>query len=109
MLVIETIVHYTVNPGEDPNIKAFGIPFDAASPMTWAIAAVLIVGGFVLARMTWTRVGARLGRRADRRPRQGTRRMSTAIELARRREELRHHQGDPQRQPRRSRRANATR
>ncbi len=32
MLVIETVVHYCVNPGDDPHIKAFGIPFDAASP-----------------------------------------------------------------------------
>src|SRR6185295_10300100 len=32
MLAIETIVHFTVNPGDDSHIKAFGIPFDAASP-----------------------------------------------------------------------------
>jgi branched-chain amino acid transport system permease protein len=56
MLMIETIVHYTVNPHESPNIKAFGIPFNAEKPIIWAISAVLIVGGFVLARMTWDRV-----------------------------------------------------
>ena len=32
VLSIETIVHYTVNPGDDPHIKAFGVGFDAASP-----------------------------------------------------------------------------
>ena len=56
MLGIESIVHYTMNPMEDPNIKAFGIPFNAASPVTWIVALVLIVGGFFVARMTWRRI-----------------------------------------------------
>jgi len=56
MLAIETVVHFTVNPGDDSHIKSFGIPFDAASPYIWTIAALLIVGGFVLARKSWTRV-----------------------------------------------------
>jgi branched-chain amino acid transport system permease protein len=56
MLMIETIVHYTVNPHEAPHIKAFGIPFDASSPLTWAASAVLTIVGFVLARLTWNRV-----------------------------------------------------
>jgi branched-chain amino acid transport system permease protein len=57
MLAIETTVHYTVNSGDDPNTKAFGIPFNASSPITWVLAAVLIIVGFFLARKTWTRVG----------------------------------------------------
>jgi branched-chain amino acid transport system permease protein len=57
MIAIETVVHYTVNPEDSPNIKAFGISFNAASPITWAVAAVLIVGGFVIARKTWAKVG----------------------------------------------------
>lgn len=56
MLGIECIVHHTMNATEDPNIKAFGIPFNAASPLTWAVSLVLIIGGFLAARMTWTRV-----------------------------------------------------
>jgi branched-chain amino acid transport system permease protein len=56
MLAIETVVHYTVSPEDSPNIKAFGISFNAASPITWAIAAVLIVGGFIIARKTWAKV-----------------------------------------------------
>ncbi|MDB5503680.1 MAG: transporter permease [Tardiphaga sp.] len=56
MLAIETIVHFTVNPGDDSHIKSFGIPFDAASPYIWAMAAMLIFGGFYLSRKTWTRV-----------------------------------------------------
>ncbi|MES2751959.1 MAG: branched-chain amino acid ABC transporter permease [Pseudomonadota bacterium] len=57
MLAIESVVHYTMNPTENPNIKAFGIPFNAASPLTWLLSVVLIVGGFVVARITWARVG----------------------------------------------------
>jgi branched-chain amino acid transport system permease protein len=56
ILSIETIVHYTVNPGDDPHIKAFGVSFDAASPFIWATAAILLVGGYWLARQTWIRV-----------------------------------------------------
>jgi branched-chain amino acid transport system permease protein len=57
ILSIETIVHYTVNPGDDPHIKAFGVSFDAASPYIWATAALLLIGGFWVARKTWTWIG----------------------------------------------------
>jgi branched-chain amino acid transport system permease protein len=56
MIAIECVVHYTVNPDEDPNIRPFGIPFNATSPLTWAGAAILLIGGFLIARMTWKRV-----------------------------------------------------
>ena len=56
MLAIETIVHYTVNPGDDSHIRSFGVSFDAASPFIWAIAAILLIGGFLVARVTWSRV-----------------------------------------------------
>jgi branched-chain amino acid transport system permease protein len=57
VLAVETIVHYTVNPGDDSHIKAFGVSFDAASPYIWAMSAVLLVGGFLVARKSWGRVG----------------------------------------------------
>jgi branched-chain amino acid transport system permease protein len=57
ILSVETIVHYTVNPGDDPHIRAFGVGFDAASPYLWALAASLLIGGFLVARKTWTWVG----------------------------------------------------
>jgi branched-chain amino acid transport system permease protein len=57
ILIIETVVHFSVNPGDDPHIKAFGVPFDAASPLIWATAAVLAIGGFLVARLTWKWVG----------------------------------------------------
>jgi branched-chain amino acid transport system permease protein len=57
ILSLETIVHYSVNPGDDPHIKAFGVSFDAASPLIWATAAILLIGGYLVARKTWTWVG----------------------------------------------------
>jgi len=54
ILALETIVHYTVNPGDDSHIKAFGVAFDAASPYIWATAVVLIVSGYLAARKTWS-------------------------------------------------------
>jgi branched-chain amino acid transport system permease protein len=56
ILAIEITVHYSVNPGEDPHIKAFGVPFDAANPAIWGAAAVLAIGGFLVARLSWQRV-----------------------------------------------------
>jgi branched-chain amino acid transport system permease protein len=56
MIAIECVVHYTVNSDENPNIRPFGIPFNATSPLTWTVALVLLIGGFLIARMTWKRV-----------------------------------------------------
>ena len=57
VLATETIVHYTVNPGDNSHIRAFGVGFDAASPQLWGLAVILLVGGFLVARKTWIRVG----------------------------------------------------
>jgi branched-chain amino acid transport system permease protein len=57
ILIIETAVHFSVNPGDDSHIRAFGVPFDAASPSIWGLAVVLAAGGFLVARRTWQRVG----------------------------------------------------
>ena len=54
VLAIETVVHYTVSPSDDPNIKAFGMSFNASSPITWIVSLFLIVAGFVVARKTWS-------------------------------------------------------
>jgi branched-chain amino acid transport system permease protein len=53
--VIECIV-FAVHGTGDGNIKAFGVPFNAASPVTWAISIVLLVGGFLIARLSWRRI-----------------------------------------------------
>ena len=53
VLVLETIVHHSVNPGDDPNIKAFGMSFNASSPITWVVALFMTFAGFFVARITW--------------------------------------------------------
>ncbi|MFN5713575.1 MAG: branched-chain amino acid ABC transporter permease, partial [Bradyrhizobium sp.] len=52
ILTIETVARFS---GGDP-INLLGIPFVATAPTTWVAAAVLLVGGFMVARITWKRV-----------------------------------------------------
>src|SRR5436305_5009961 len=54
LLAIETIVHCTVDPGDDSHPKAVGVPFAAASPAIWAISGILLIGGYLLARKMWS-------------------------------------------------------
>ncbi|HVV41088.1 MAG TPA: branched-chain amino acid ABC transporter permease [Nitrobacter sp.] len=56
ILAIETVAHYAESQGGTFTI--FGIPFDTVAPLTWFVAAVLIVGGFLIARVTWRRIAA---------------------------------------------------
>jgi branched-chain amino acid transport system permease protein len=56
ILAIETVAHYTASQGDGNIINLFGIPFDATKPVTWVTAAVLVIGGFLVARLTWQRV-----------------------------------------------------
>jgi len=52
ILAIETVARFS---GGDA-INLLGIPFVATAPTTWAAAAVLVVGGFLVARITWRRI-----------------------------------------------------
>ncbi|MGH6717209.1 MAG: branched-chain amino acid ABC transporter permease, partial [Bradyrhizobium sp.] len=64
ILTIETVARYTDSEGEGNLINLFGAPFDATSPTTWLVAAVLVVGGFFVARMTWKRIAEAWNRAA---------------------------------------------
>ena len=57
ILATEIIVYYAVHSGDDLHIKAFGVPFDAANRYIWAMSAILLIGGYLVARKTWTMVG----------------------------------------------------
>ena len=81
ILATEIIVYYAVHSGDDSHIKAFGVPFDAANRYIWAMSAILLVGGYLGGAQDLDDGRACLGRRHRRRPRKGSRRMSTAIEL----------------------------
>ena len=56
ILSIETVANYTTSEGGGNIINLVGIPFNATAPTTWVAAAVLVVGGFLIARLTWRRV-----------------------------------------------------
>ena len=56
ILSIETVARYTASEGEGNVINLLGIPFNATAPTTPVVAAVLVVGGFLVARITWRRV-----------------------------------------------------
>jgi branched-chain amino acid transport system permease protein len=53
ILAIEIVAQHTLNAGEDPNTKAFGVRFNAASPLIWLLAVALVIGGFAMTRRTW--------------------------------------------------------
>ena len=56
ILSIETVANYTAGEGGGSVINLAGIPFNARAPTTWLAAAVLVVAGFAIARLTWRRV-----------------------------------------------------
>ena len=56
ILSIETVARYTAGEGESNIVNLLGIPFDTTTAATWVVAAVLVVGGFLVARMTWRRI-----------------------------------------------------
>jgi branched-chain amino acid transport system permease protein len=56
ILSIETVARYTANQDQSNVINLLGVPFDATRPWTWGIAAILVVAGFLAARLSWRRV-----------------------------------------------------
>jgi branched-chain amino acid transport system permease protein len=53
ILVIEMTFRLMVKASEGTRMSFFGVPLDAAAPVPWMVAAVLLVGGFYLFRRTW--------------------------------------------------------
>ncbi|MDR3465478.1 MAG: branched-chain amino acid ABC transporter permease [Xanthobacteraceae bacterium] len=56
VLGIEIVVRHTVGTSDDPVMHLFGYSLDTGSPLSWAIAALLTLVGFTLARLTWKHV-----------------------------------------------------
>jgi branched-chain amino acid transport system permease protein len=56
ILSIETVARYTASEGGGNIINLLGVSFDATKPVTWAVAAALVIGGYAIARLTWRRV-----------------------------------------------------
>jgi branched-chain amino acid transport system permease protein len=55
ILAIESVARYAAG-GNGSIINLLGAPFDATAPTTWLVAAVLVIGGFFVARLAWRRV-----------------------------------------------------
>ena len=53
ILVIEMTFRLMVKASEGTRMSFFSVPLDAAAPVPWIMAAVLLVGGFYLFRRTW--------------------------------------------------------
>jgi branched-chain amino acid transport system permease protein len=58
ILTIEMTYRLSVKAFAGTTMFVFRLALDAASPMPWVAAAMLIAGGFWLFRMTWPLVGA---------------------------------------------------
>jgi branched-chain amino acid transport system permease protein len=71
ILAIESIAHFSANEGQSNVVGLLGVPFDTTAPSTWLAAAVLIVGGGLLARLTWKRIAAAWDRAATESRKQG--------------------------------------
>lgn len=52
ILTIETVARFS----DGDAINLFGIAFNPTSPVTWIAAAILVVGGAFVARLTWRRI-----------------------------------------------------
>ncbi len=55
ILSIESVARYGASEGDNV-INLLGVPFNATAPTTWLVAAVLVIGGFLVGRLTWRRV-----------------------------------------------------
>jgi branched-chain amino acid transport system permease protein len=56
ILSIETVARYTSSEGDGNVIDLLAIPFNATARSTWIMAGVMIIGGFLIARLTWQRI-----------------------------------------------------
>ncbi len=55
--VVEMTYHFSLEAGTAPEMKLFGIVFNVTHATPWAVAAGLLIGGFVVSRLAWTAVG----------------------------------------------------
>ena len=59
--VVEMTYHFSLEAGSNPNMKLFGFAFKVTEVTPWAVATVLLVGGFIVSRFAWNAVGRAWG------------------------------------------------
>lgn len=57
-LAIEMTYRLSVKAAEGPEMTFFTVPFAADHPLAWLTAGILMVGGFVMFRLTWPLIAA---------------------------------------------------
>ncbi len=55
--MVEITYHYSLEAGTNPAMKLFGFAFNVTDAEPWAVATVLLVGGFIISRFAWNAVG----------------------------------------------------
>ncbi len=55
--VVEITYHYSLEANTAPEMTLFGFGFNVTDATPWAVAAGLLVGGFVISRFAWKTVG----------------------------------------------------
>ncbi|MBE0625437.1 MAG: branched-chain amino acid ABC transporter permease [Burkholderiales bacterium] len=59
--VVEMTYHYSAEADTNPGMALFGLAFNVTSYTPWAVAAGLLVGGFIVSRFAWKAVGKAWG------------------------------------------------
>jgi branched-chain amino acid transport system permease protein len=59
--VVEMTYHFSIESGTNPQMALFGLAFNVNHLVPWAVAAGLLIGGFVVSRFAWTAVGRAWG------------------------------------------------
>lgn len=55
--MVEMTYHYSLEANTAPEMTVFDLTFKVTDGMPWAIAAGLLVGGFIVSRFAWSAVG----------------------------------------------------
>jgi len=61
MSLVEITYHYSLEAGTAPEMTLFGFSLNVTDWTPWAVAAGLLVGGFVMSRFAWNAVGRAWG------------------------------------------------
>jgi branched-chain amino acid transport system permease protein len=59
--MVEITYHYSLEANTAPAMTLFGFGFNVTDAMPWAVAAGLLVGGFIISRFVWNAVGRAWG------------------------------------------------
>ena len=56
--IVEMTYRFSLEAGTNPEMQLFGLAFNVTHATPWAVAAGLLLGGFVISRFAWKMVGS---------------------------------------------------